>query len=152
MRFAAGVLVAIAGVVSVFAPPRAVCAQAALEPGIWRITVTSTTNGKPDPKQDLKECLGEELKALASYFAPQLEGAKATCKRTRQPEVDRKVGYRMQCSGAGFTVDALTSITVENSRHFTMSIRMDSRTKRESAIVVAKGEGRRIGACEPAGK
>jgi hypothetical protein len=83
MRFAAGVLVVIAGVVSVFASPSAARAQAALEPGMWRLTLTSTTNGKPDPKQDSKECLGEQLKDLAAYFAPQLEGAKATCQRTR---------------------------------------------------------------------
>ncbi|MGH7767306.1 MAG: DUF3617 domain-containing protein [Candidatus Binatia bacterium] len=152
MRFSAGALVAIVGLVSVFASSGAADAQPALEPGLWRISVTSTTNGKPDPNQDSKECLGDELKDLASYFAPELEGAKATCKRTRQPAADRKTGYRMQCSGAGFTVDALTSVTIENSRHFTMSIRTDSRAPGESAIVVVKGEGRRIGACEPAGK
>jgi hypothetical protein len=147
MTLAGGVLVATVGFVSVFAFSRAACAQPALEPGLWRITVTSTTNGKSDPKQDLKECLGEELKDLAAYFAPQLEGAKATCKRTRQPEGDRTVAYRMQCSGEGFTVDALTSVTVVNSRHFTMSIRTDSRAPGESAVVVAKGDGRRTGAC-----
>jgi hypothetical protein len=130
----------------------ATAAPEQLEPGLWRITVTSTTNGKPDPKQDFEECLGEELKDLAAYFAPQLEGAQATCKRTRQPEADRKLGYRMQCSGEGFTVDALTSVTIENSRHFSMSIRTDSRAPGESAIVVAMGEARWIGACEPAGK
>jgi hypothetical protein len=116
------------------------------------MTVTSTTNGKPDPKQDFKQCLGEELKDLPAYFAPQLEGGQATCKHTRQPEADRTINYRMQCSGAGFTIDALTSITFENSRHFTMSIRTDSRAPGESATVIAKGEGRWIGACEPAGK
>jgi hypothetical protein len=56
----------------------------------------------------------------------------------------------MQCSGADFTVDALTSVTVENPRHFTVSIKTDSRAPGESAVVVATGEGRRIGACEPA--
>ena len=124
----------------------------ALEPGLWRITLSSTTNGKPDPKQDLKECLGEELKDLPAYFAPQLEGAQATCKLTRLPEADRTIGHRMQCSGAGFTVDALTSVTVENSRHFNLSLRTDSRAPGESAIVVAKGEGQWVSACEPAAK
>lgn len=124
----------------------------ALEPGLWRITLTSTTNGKPEPKQDLKECLGEELKDLPAYFAPQLEGLQATCKLTRLPDADRTIGHRMHCSGADFTVDALTSVTVENSRHFTLSLRTDSRAPGETAIVVAKGEGRWIGACEPARK
>lgn len=124
--------------------------QPALEPGLWRITVTSTTNGKADPNQDLKECLGEELKDLPAYFAPQLEGVQATCKVTRLPDADRTFGHRMQCSGAGFTVDALTSVTIETSRHFIVSIRSDSRATREAALVVAEGEGHRIGECEPA--
>jgi hypothetical protein len=119
-----------------------------LEPGMWSITVTSTTNGKPDPKQDLRECLSKELKDLSSYFAPQLEGAKATCKTTRQPGGDRTVAYRMQCSGEGFTVDALTSVTIENPHQFTVSIRTDSRAPGETAVVVAKAEGLRTGACE----
>ncbi|MEX0734499.1 MAG: DUF3617 family protein [Steroidobacteraceae bacterium] len=130
----------------------ATAAPEQLEQGLWRIMVTSTTNGKPDPKQDFKVCLGEELKDLAAYFAPQLEGVQATCKRTRQPEAAGKLGYRLQCSGEGFTVDGLTSVTIENSRHFTVSIRTDSRAPGESAIVAAKGEAHWVGACEPAEK
>ena len=149
MRFVAGILAGTVAVVSVSASSRA---EPALEPGLWRMTVTTTTNGKPDPKQDFKQCLGEELKDLPAYFAPQLEGAQATCKHTRQPAADRTINYRMQCSGAGFTVDALTSVTFENSRLFTMNMRTDSQAPGESATVVAKGEGRWIGACEPAGK
>ncbi len=151
MRIAAGVSSAIVGVVSVFASFGAACAEPVLEPGLWQIKVTSTTNGKPDPKQDLKECLVEELKDLPAYFAPQLEGVQATCKVTRLPEAERTIGHRMQCSSAGFTVDAVTSVTIENSRYFIVSIRSDSRATRESALVVAKGVGRWTGTCEPAG-
>jgi hypothetical protein len=132
---------------AVFAVPSAACAQVVLEPGMWRITVTSTTNGKRDPVQDSTECLGEELKDLATYFAPQLEGAEVECKRTRQPSDERKVNYRMQCSATGLTVDALTSFTVENSRHFTVTMRTNSRTPQESAVVVAKGKASWTGAC-----
>lgn len=142
MRFFARVLI-----VGLFLASAAACAQPALEPGMWRITVTSTTNGKPDPDQTSEQCLGKELKDIASYFAPQLEGVKAECKRRRQPSEDRKLAYRMQCSGAGFTVDALTSVTVESSRHFTVAMRINTRTGQESAIVVGKGEGHRTGAC-----
>jgi hypothetical protein len=46
----------------------------------------------------------------------------------------------MHCRGAGFTVDALTGVTVKNSRHFTVTIQTHSRTADESATVVAKGK------------
>ncbi len=147
MGFSARAFISIAGLITVFAVPSAAGAQVALEPGMWRITVTSTTNGKPDPAQDSQECLGEELKDLATYFAPQLEGAEVECKRTRQPSEERKVNYRMQCSATGLTVDALTSVTVEDSRHFTVTMRINSRTPQESASVVAKGKGSWTGAC-----
>jgi hypothetical protein len=139
---------------TVFAASSAAGAQPELEPGMWRLTINSTTNGKADPAQDSEQCLGEELNDLAAYFTPQLEGAESEveCTPTRQPAKDRELSYRMQCRGADLTIDALTRVTIENSRHFTMSIRTDSRTSQESAIVVAKGEGRWIGACKPAGK
>lgn len=136
------------GVLAVFVAAPAANAQAALEPGLWRITVSSTTNGKPDPKQDTKECLTEELKDIPAYFAPQLEGGKAECTRTRQPSKDPKiVAYRMQCTGPGFTVDALTSVTIEDSRHFSVTMRIDSKAPQESATVVANGEAAWTGAC-----
>jgi hypothetical protein len=126
----------------------AAAAQLALEPGMWRVTVTSTTNGEPNPAEDTQQCLGEELKDLVSYFAPKLEGANAQCTNTRQPsETHNQVAYRMQCRGAGFTVDALTSVTLESSSHFTATIRIDSRTQEESALVVANAQGHRTGAC-----
>jgi hypothetical protein len=115
---------------------------------MWKISVTSTTNGKSNPKEDTDQCLGEELKDLTSYFAPQLEGAQADCTKTLQPSKDpNQVAYRMQCRGAGFTVDALTSVTFEDSRHFTMTMRIDSRAPQESAVVVANGDGQRTGTC-----
>jgi hypothetical protein len=145
--FFAGVVIAIGAISALLVPP-ALRAQPSLEPGVWRVTVTSTTNGKPDPNQDSKECLRDELKDLAAYFAPQLEEAKASCTRTRQPSEDPKnVAYRMQCSGEGFTVDALTSVVIEDARHFTVSMRIHSKTSQESAVVVAKGDARWTGAC-----
>jgi hypothetical protein len=148
MGIFARVVIAILGVLAVFVAAPSAHAQAALEPGLWRVTVSSTTNGKPDPNQDTKECLSEELKDITAYFAPQLEGGKAECTRTRQPSKDPKiVAYRMQCAGAGFTVDALTSVTLEDSRHFSVTMRIDSKAPQESATVVAKGEAAWTGAC-----
>ena len=128
-------------------------AQPELEPGNWKLTANTTTNGKPEPVQNTEECLGDELKDLGAYFAPELEGVKAKCKRARLPSKDaRKLEYRMQCTGSGFTVKAETSVTIEGPRHFTATMRMDTRTKKESALVVADLEGRWAGACKPAEK
>lgn len=147
MGFLASVGIVILGVTTMFAVASA-DTQPALEPGLWRITLKSTTNGKPDPDQDSKECLGEELKDIAAYFAPQLEGVEAQCTRTRHPSNDPKIlAYRMHCTGPGFTTNAETSVTVENPRRFRLNLRIDSRAEPESATVVAKGEGTWISAC-----
>jgi hypothetical protein len=148
VRFPAAVVSSILGIAAVFGAAPAGRAQTALEPGLWRVTVSSTTNGKPDPTQDSKECLDEQLKDIAGYFAPQLENANAKCTRTRQPSKDPKViAYRLQCTGDGFTVDALTSVTIADSRHFSVNLQIDSRTPQESATVTGKGEGSWTGAC-----
>jgi len=132
-----------------FAACTAWAAQPELEPGNWKLHVVSTTNGKPDPVQDTEECLGDELKDLGTYFAPDLEGAKAKCKKTRLPSSDpKKLAYRTQCTGSGFTVDMTATVTIESSRHFTASMRINSKTRKESALVVADAEGRWAGACK----
>ncbi len=125
-------------------------AQTELEPGSWKLKVSSTINGKPEPVQDSEECLGDELKDLAAYFAPSLEGAKAQCKRAQRPTNDpRKLAYRIQCSGSGFTMNADTSVTIESPRRFTGTMRIASKTKTESAVVLADIEGNWTGPCKP---
>lgn len=132
-----------------FAAPAAWAAQPELEPGNWKLHVVSTTNGKPEPVQNTEECLGDELKDLGGYFAPELEGVKAKCKKTRLPSSDpRKLIYRTQCTGSGFSTDISATVTIENSRHFTASLRMNSKTKTESALVVADADARWAGACK----
>ena len=147
MRCPAYAFVALASLVLVGTASSGTGSQPTLEPGMYRITFNSTSNGKPDPAQESSQCLGEELKDLAGYFAPQLEEADATCERERQPSKDRDVTYHMQCRGTGLTLDALTGVTVENTRHFTVTMRIETQTNKESALVVGKGEGRRTGAC-----
>jgi hypothetical protein len=133
------------------AGPAPVLAQDALEPGNWRLRVSGSTNGVPNPVEDSEQCLeGEQLKDLGAYFAPSLEGGQADCQRTRQPSAEPgKVDYRMHCTGAGFTVDATTSVTVESPHRFTGLLRVDSRTETESAVVLADVEGTWLGACRP---
>jgi hypothetical protein len=124
-------------------------AQPELEPGNWKLHVVSTTNGRPEPVQNTEECLGDELKDLGAYFAPDLEGVKAKCKRARLPSSDpKKLIFRMQCTGSGFTTDITTTTTIESSRHFTASMRINSKTKTESALVVADADARWVGACK----
>ncbi len=124
--------------------------QTVLEPGLWRITVNSTTNGRPEPEQDDKVCLEAELKDLGKYFAPELEGVKAKCTRARRPTGDPNVlAYRMTCTGTApkFTTEMQSNVTIVSATHFKLSLKMDSKTPKESALVVAEGEAKRIGPC-----
>ncbi len=129
-------------------------AQAGLEPGNWKLKVASTVNGKPEPEQNTQDCLrADQLKDLGAYFAPDLEGAKAKCTKTQKPTGDAtKLAYRMRCTGSGFTLEMDAGASIESARHFVVDIRMHTRTRTESALVVAKAEGRWDGACKPESK
>jgi hypothetical protein len=132
---------------------RGAAAQTELEPGLWKLRITSTTNGNPDPVQESEDCLkGDQLEDLGAYFAPSLEGLEADCKNTRLPSSDPgKIAYQMQCTGRGFKIDATTTVKVESARRFTAALRIDSRSESESALVVADVVGSWVGACgEPA--
>lgn len=137
-----------------FAVCSAGAAELELEPGNWKLKVTSTVNGKPEPEQNTEECLrAEELKDLAAYFAPDMEGVKAKCSRASKPSSDPKqLIYRTRCTGSGFNSEINATVKIENARHFSMDIRMNTRTREESALVLAKAEGRWSGACKPEAK
>ena len=120
-----------------------------LEPGTWTLRVVTTTNGKPEPVQNSEQCLGDELKDLGSYFAPQLEGVEADCKRTEESTGDpRKIVRRLECTAADFTMAAATTVTIVDSRQFTANIHIDTKTPTGSSLVVADAEGRWTGACK----
>jgi len=143
----------IAGILSAGALAVAAAAsdEVELQPGLWWLHVATTTNGKAEPAQDTEACLkAEELKDLGAYFSPVLEEAEADCQTTQQPSSDpRRLEYRMHCTGAGFTLDAKTSVTIESPQRFSASLQMDTRTEHESAVVVAEFEANRTGECPP---
>jgi hypothetical protein len=143
--------IAAAVFLAVVAGGNAWSAQAGLEPGNWKLKVTSTVNGKPEPEQNTEDCLrAEQLKDLGAYFAPDLEGVKAKCTKTQKPTGDAtKLAYGMRCTGTGFTLEMDAGVSIENSRNFVADIRMNTKTRKESAIVVAKAVGRWDGACKP---
>ena len=137
---------------AVLAAGNAWCAQTGLEPGNWKLKVSSSVNGKPEPEQNTQDCLrAEQLKDLGAYFAPDLEGVKAKCTKSQKPTGDAtKLAYRMRCTGSGFTLEMEAGVSIESSRHFVADIHMNTRTRQESAKVVARAEGRWDGACKPA--
>ena len=110
-------------------------------------SIESVTNGRPDPTLTGEECLDAQLKDLAGYFAPKLEGAAAKCEITRKPADPRTLDYRMKCRGDGFTLSAVTIVTLEDSRRVTIRSQLDTRTIQGEGRVVSAGEALRTGAC-----
>ena len=136
------VLLATASLAAAAAAPR-------LEAGNWRVRVTSITNGVADPAQDFEVCLRDELKDLAAYFSPALEGVKARCTTTRVPDEDkRNIARRLRCTGTGFTYNAETRVSIEKPQRFTLTVRSEAKTAKETGIVAAAGEGDLLGPCK----
>jgi len=124
--------------------------QIVLTPGLWRVTATSTTNGKPEPDQDEEVCLDAELKDLGKYFAPELEGVRAKCARTKRPTGSPNIhAYRLNCTGidSKFTTEMQTNVVIVSATHFKLNMRIDTKTPTETAVVLAEGESKRVGAC-----
>ena len=103
-------------------------AQVVMEPGNWRLKTTSSTNGKAEPPQDQEECLGDELKDLNSYFAPELEGVKAKCRRAQRKTLDKSIAYTMKCTGDKFTIEMESAVKIESPKRFTFPSRISSFT------------------------
>lgn len=135
--------------VAVMALPPCAMAQRQMERGNWHITTHVTTNGKPEPVQVQDECLGDELKDLAAYFSPALEGVNAKCDRTPRKAGANSIAYKMKCTGKGFTMESESEVIVQGPKKFIANLKMDTKTAKERAVVVAKAEGNHTGACKP---
>lgn len=135
--------------IAVMALPACATAQHKMERGNWHITTHVTTNGKPEPVQEQDECLGDELKDLAAYFSPALEGVNAKCDRTPRKAGTNAIAYKMKCTGKGFAMETESDVIVLGPKKFTANLKMDTKTAKERAVVVAKAEGNHTGACKP---
>jgi len=129
--------------------PACALAQRDMEPGNWHITTNVTTNGKAEPMQVQDECLRDELKDLAAYFSPSLEGVQAKCSRTPQKAPADSIAYKMRCTGQGFTMDAESEVKILGPKRFTANMKMDTKATNERAVVIAKAEGNHTGPCKP---
>src|SRR5580765_1872088 len=98
----------------------AVAAPPVLEPGNWMYSMETFTNGKAEPARTGEECLTDQLKDLGAFFAPRVEGADARCSTTRKGTTGNTIDYRLQCVGSGFTMDGVTSVTIQDSRRVTI--------------------------------
>ena len=136
-------------VAAIAMPAGAAAQQPRLEQGNWNLTTHATTNGKAEPVQVQDECLRDELKDLAAYFSPSLEGVEAKCNRTPKKAAANAVAYKMRCTGNGFTMDAESEVTFLDPKTFTGMLKMDTKTTKERAVVVAKIAGKHTGACKP---
>ena len=121
-------------------------AAPALEPGNWMYSLEVVSNGKQMPVRTAEDCLDEELKDIVGYFAPKLEGVEAKCENERKT-ADRHLDYKMRCTGAGFVMDAVTRVTIVDSRQVKIRTEILTKTLQGDTRVVTSGAALRTGAC-----
>jgi len=127
--------------------PLSAAGAPALEPGNWMFSLRSVTDGKPEPAQTGEQCLGEQLKDPAAYFAPRVDNPEAKCENKRLEPSPNTIEFGLRCQGPGYTVEGLTRVTIVDSRHFTIEARILTRSMTASRLVVSTGEALRTGNC-----
>lgn len=135
--------------VLVLSVPLGAAAQPKLEPGKWALKTATTVNGKAEPDDVQEVCLDEELKDIAGYFSPRLEGVPAECRTTKKPSKANTLAHAMQCKGSTFTMEASTSVTIESPRSFKATMRIDERNQGQPpTLVVADAQAKWTGPCK----
>lgn len=118
----------------------------ALEPGNWMYSMQVVANGKPQPPQTGEECLEAQVKDLAAYFTPKVEGAELACDTQRKAD-GNAIEYALRCKGSAMTLDGLTRVTIEDARRVTIRSQLLTRTMYGDNLVLSKGEALRTGRC-----
>ena len=145
-------LIAIAALASASA---AVAGSLKVEPGLWKITVTSHGASKhggatAQPTRTRTHCITQkEIDNFANKLA-EAQQARHTpdenCQRTSFHETSSAVDWKYACTGK-FTMTSEGSIKFDSPSHYTGSLKMNGNLMGRAIDNSSTMEGTRVGAC-----
>ena len=97
-------------------------ADEGIQPGLWKITTISLSNGVQMPQRVNSRCLTvEQANNLADTFSPQFGGVNTTCERTDYKKSAQKMTWRLQCRGQ-MNMDTVAEFTFFSPLRYTATI------------------------------
>lgn len=118
-------------------------AAAQMQPGLWRFTQTTQSDGQAKTRTSTR-CVSEaEAQNPVAYFEPRGDG----CALTANSTWGGRITSTMRCVQGDETSEVTTTVRIESPVRISISSFMGVTSKQGRATVALNGSGERIGEC-----
>jgi Protein of unknown function (DUF3617) len=94
-----------------------------IEPGLWKITTTTRSNGETGSPHESSKCLtAEETRDLATTFSPVSRTVNSTCSPIERTLTGARLGWRLTCKGQ-IDMELSGDFNFDSPRHYTGTLR-----------------------------
>jgi hypothetical protein len=127
-------------------------AQAALadgiEPGLWKITVQTKSEGVVSPPHESAKCLtADETRDLATTFSPVPRMVNSECTPIERTLDGARLNWHLVCKGQ-LNVELTGAFNFDSARHYTATVRTQAAIGGQTIDSLDMLEGRWVSACQ----
>src|ERR1700733_15400446 len=127
-------------------------AQAALadgiEPGLWKITVQTKSEGMVCPPHESAKCLpADETRDLATTFSPVPRMINSECTPIERTLDGARLNWRLVCKGQ-LNVELTGAFNFDSARHYTATVRTQAAIGGQTIDSLDVLEGQWVSACQ----
>src|ERR1700733_7244349 len=118
------------------------------QPGQWKVTVTTTSNGEASgkPRTNTTCITKDQLENLSSRLAAPRKSQSETCQRISFNQTESTVDWKYQCTG-DYTINTIGSIKFDSPTHYNGTMKTSSTIRGQTVDSITKMDASRVGEC-----
>jgi hypothetical protein len=135
-------------VVAVVSPVAQAALADGIEPGLWKITVQTKSEGMVSPPHESAKCLtADETRDLATTFSPVPRMINSECTPIERALDGVRLNWRLVCKGQ-LNVELTGAFNFDSARHYTATVRTQAAMGGQTIDSLDVLEGQWVSACQ----
>ncbi len=119
-----------------------------IEPGLWKITVQTKSEGMVSPPHELAKCLtADETRDLGTTFSPVPRMVNSECAPIERTLDGAHLNWRLVCKGQ-LNVELTGAFNFDSTRHYTATVHTQAAIGGQTIDTLDMLEGRWVSACQ----
>jgi|SRR5271169_1790692 hypothetical protein len=119
-----------------------------IEPGLWRITGQTKSEGVVSPPHESSKCLtADETRDLATTFSPVPRTINSECAPIERKLDGTRLNWRLACKGQ-LNVELTGAFNFDSTRHYTAIVRTQAAIGGQTIDSLDMLEGQWVSACQ----
>ncbi len=119
-----------------------------IEPGLWKITARSQSNGLIGPPHESSKCLtADETRDLAATFSPIPRTINSDCAPIERTLEGARLTWHLACKGQ-LNVDLTGAFNFDSPHHYSATVRTQAAIGGQTLETLDTLEGQWVSACQ----